>query len=123
MGLQDPIKPSVNSSEIIDRSDLSEKQSETEDEEENSTFIPPLQQKIELLKKAVNVDNFYGQNDDDEINVQPANITINIPKGQSSTKIDLTVNGKKVDSVQEIKKLAGIPAAAIFTTDDETFDD
>ena len=99
---------------------------ELEDHADQETMIPPLQQKIELLKKAVDVDSFY----DDEPDAQdtktlstPVNVTLNVPQGQSDTKIELTVNNQSMDEVDQIKQLAGVPVATIFDAgDDEPLD-
>jgi len=86
----------------------------------DNVMIPPLQQKIELLKRAVNVDNFY---DDQEAQsrtaAQQINLTINVPQGQSNSKLDLTINGQQVDDVQQLKRLAGVPVATIFDAGDD----
>ena len=44
---------------------VQEQTPETEDQAEQNTMVPPLQQKIELLKKAVDVDSFYDDEDDE----------------------------------------------------------
>ncbi len=111
---------SVNNS-----AELAQVEPEFEDRSESDVMIPPLQQKIELLKKAVDVDNFY---DDSKIDGtahanSPINLTVNIPAGQSDTKIDLTVNDQSADDLDQIKKLAGVPVAAVFDAgDDEPLD-
>lgn len=105
--------------------ELAQVEPELNDQSESDVMIPPLQQKIELLKKAVDVDNFY---DDSKIDGTapasgPINLTVNIPAGQSDTKIDLTVNGQSADDLDQIKKLAGVPVAAVFDAgDDEPLD-
>jgi hypothetical protein len=67
------------------------------------TMVPPLQQKIELLKRAVDIDNVF-----------------------DGTSIDKTTNGQDDGSAELdlIKKNAGVPTAAIMAlTDDEPLDD
>lgn len=98
---------------------------ELADQADQETMIPPLQQKIELLKKAVDVDSFY----DDEESAGPTqtgqavNLTLNIPPGSSSTQIELSVNGQPADELDQIKQLAGVPVAAVFDAgDDEPLD-
>ena len=111
--------------EIENRPDVQAIEPETEDTAESEIMIPPLQQKIELLKKAVDVDNFYddGQSNTSSTSLAPINITLNVPAGHSDAKLDLTVNGKPADDLVQIKKLAGIPAANIFDAgDDEPLD-
>lgn len=72
-------------------------------------FLPPLQQKQELLKKAVGVDNVY----DDGTSTQQAEM-------QESNMCDQ----ERADIVNRIKQLSGIPTAAIFgLTDDEPLDE
>jgi hypothetical protein len=67
------------------------------------TMVPPLQQKMELLKRAVDINNVF-----------------------DGTSVDKTTNGQE-DYKQEIgsiKKNAGIPTAAIMAlSDDEPLDD
>lgn len=63
------------------------------------TFLPPLQQKQELLKKAVGVDNVY----DD------GTATDQIEQGNES----VLPNDEDVDIVNRIKRLSGIPTAAV----------
>lgn len=77
-------------------------------------MIPPLQQKIELLKKAVNVDSHYDDQDNsdsNELSDDKINLTINVPKGQSDTKIELTLNS--------MKKLAGISKPVVVSAADD----
>ena len=51
-------------------------------------MIAPLQQKLELLKKAVDVDSYYDNHDD---------------SGQSEVEVDVVP-----DEVEDMKRLAGI---------------
>lgn len=67
------------------------------------TFLPPLQQKQELLKKAVGVENIYDDG--------------------TATQQDEEEQVKK-DVVDRIKQLSGIPAAALQElSNDEPLDD
>lgn len=76
---------------------------QTSDEPPLDTMVPPLQQKMELLKRAVDIDNVF-----------------------DGTSVDKTTNGQE-DYKQElvsITKNAGIPTAAIMAlTDEEPLDD
>jgi hypothetical protein len=67
------------------------------------TFVPPLQAKIELLKKAVDVDSIYDQCGPDE---------------------DLTGHGAdNEDELSRMRKMAGInPAVTDEAASDEPFD-
>ena len=96
---------------------------ETEDQADTATMVAPLQQKLELLKKAVDVDNYYDGSEASQTKSSPVNLTLNVPQGQSSTKIELTINGQQVDELDQIKQLAGVPVASIFDAgDDEPLD-
>lgn len=61
---------------------------ELDDTSEKTTMIAPLQQKLELLKKAVDVDSYYDNHDD---------------SGQSEVEVDVVP-----DEVEDMKRLAGI---------------
>jgi hypothetical protein len=81
------------------------------DKEPENLFLPPLQQKQELLKKAVGVENVY---DDGTPAEQHEEAT--------AEEDDMTV--ERDDIVDRIKKLSGIPTAAIQElSNDEVFDD
>ena len=72
---------------------LTPAQADLEDHTESELFIAPLQQKIELLKRAVGVDNFYDKQHGEE------------------------------DELEQILKIAGVPTATIFDAgDDEPLD-
>ena len=74
-------------------------------------FMPPLQQKQELLKKAVGVENVY---DDGTAGEQHE---------QEQTQEDDMMQERE-DIVDRIKKLSGVPKAAIQElSNDEVFDD
>lgn len=74
-----------------------------DDESEAGVFVPPLQAKLELLKKSVNVDNIYDQGGEDS---------------------DLTGHGAdNEDELDRVKKLSGINVVAQQeAADDEPFD-
>jgi hypothetical protein len=122
----DPANDNVAESitQITNRPDLQEVEPETDDQTETSSMVAPLQQKLELLKKAVDVDNYYGDNESTKTKLSsPLNITLNIPTGHSDSTINLTVNGQPIDDLDQIVRLAGVPAAAIFDAgDDEPLD-
>ena len=80
------------------------------DQNPEDLFLPPLQQKQELLKKAVGVENVY---DDGRPGDEPC-----------SEEIDDQESDKRQDIVDRIKRLSGIPTAAIQElSNDEVFDD
>jgi len=80
------------------------------DQNPEDLFLPPLQQKQELLKKAVGVENVY---DDGRPGDAPC-----------SEEIDDQESDKRQDIVDRIKRLSGIPTAAIQElSNDEVFDD
>ena len=78
------------------------------DREPEDLFLPPLQQKQELLKKAVGVENVY----DD---------------GQSGEQGDANADAptpEEEDILDRIRRMAGVPVAAIQElSNDEVFDD
>jgi hypothetical protein len=81
------------------------------DKAPENLFVPPLQQKQELLKKAVGVENVY---DDGGPEYQHAEETAN--------EDDMTQ--ERVDIVDRIKQLSGVPRAAIQElSNDDVFDD
>lgn len=77
------------------------------DKEPEDLFLPPLQQKQELLKKAVGVENVYddggpGEECDD-------NVAVSVPEE---------------DLLDQIKRMAGVPIAAIQElSNDDVLDD
>lgn len=78
------------------------------DKSPEDLFVPPLQQKQELLKKAVGVENVY---DDGR-------------PGDEDTDSDADTSSPEEDLLQQIKRIAGIPTAAIQElSNDEVFDD
>ena len=78
------------------------------DKEPEELFLPPLQQKQELLKKAVGVENVY----DD---------------GRPGDECDANADAptpEEEDLLDRIKRMAGVPVAAVQElSNDEVFDD
>lgn len=70
------------------RAVLTPAEAELDDTSEKTTMIAPLQQKLELLKKAVDVDSYYDDHDD---------------SGQAEVEVDVVP-----DEVEDMKRLAGI---------------
>jgi hypothetical protein len=78
------------------------------DKEPEELFLPPLQQKQELLKKAVGVENVY---DDGR------------PGEQGDENADAPTPEEE-DVLEKIKRMAGVPVAAVQElSNDEVFDD
>ena len=78
------------------------------DKEPEDLFLPPLQQKQELLKKAVGVDNVY----DDGPPADPSDENAEAPTPEEEDVLD------------RIKRMAGVPVAAVQElSNDEVFDD
>lgn len=73
--------------------------------DKGGTFVPPLQAKLELLKKSVNVDNVYDQSGPDE---------------------ELTGHGDdNEDEISQMRKLSGLsgnPTTRSEAADDEPLD-
>ena len=81
------------------------------DKEPENLFLPPLQQKQELLKKAVGVENVYDDGTPAEQHEQTC-----------AEEDDMTQ--ERGDIVDRIKRLSGIPTAAVQElSNDEVFDD
>lgn len=79
--------------------------------EPKNLFLPPLQQKQELLKKAVGVENVYDDG-------TPAK------QHEEAKAEEDDMSAERDDIVDRIKKLSGIPTAAIQElSNDEVFDD
>lgn len=80
------------------------------DREPEDLFLPPLQQKQELLKKAVGVENIYDDG---------------TPTEQHESEEDQDdMSAERNDIVDRIKKLSGVPVAAVQElSNDEVFDD
>jgi hypothetical protein len=78
------------------------------DREPEELFLPPLQQKQELLKKAVGVENVY---DDGR-------------PGDASDENAEAPTPEEEDLLDQIKRMAGVPVAAVQElSNDEVFDD
>lgn len=93
--------------EPIDDGQLPVEQPHNQDAADDDTMVPPLQLKLELLKRAVGVDNIY---DDDR-----ADETEGAPQA-----------GEDIDELEIIKKNAGLnPSAVVISAagDDEPLDD
>jgi hypothetical protein len=81
------------------------------DKAPENTFLPPLQQKQELLKKAVGVENVY---DDGGPEHQHAE--------ETAEQDDMT--DERDDIVDRIRQLSGVPTAAVQElSNDDVFDD
>lgn len=73
-------------------------------------FLPPLQQKQELLKKAVGVENVYDDGNP-------------VEQEQDNSTEDADSATPNQDDLGRIKQLAGVPVAAVQElSDDEVFD-
>jgi hypothetical protein len=78
------------------------------DKEPEELFLPPLQQKQELLKKAVGVENVYDDG-------RPADASDENAEAPTPEEEDL---------LDRIKRMAGVPVAAVQElSNDEVFDD
>ena len=80
------------------------------DREPENLFIPPLQQKQELLKKAVGVENIYDDGG---------------PEHQHAEELEQEeVEDHQADIVDRIRKLSGVPVAAVQElSNDDVFND
>lgn len=79
-------------------------------------FLPPLQQKQELLKKAVGVENVYDDGTPDE--------KFEDSKSEPAEEAEGPDSNTSPDIVDEIRKLGGIKAAVVQElSSDEVFDD
>ena len=80
------------------------------DKEPEELFLPPLQQKQELLKKAVGVENIYDDG------------TASDQEDQEKQQED-DMSAERQDIVDRIKQLSGVPTAAVQElSNDEVFD-
>jgi hypothetical protein len=78
------------------------------DKEPEELFLPPLQQKQELLKKAVGVENVYDDG-------RPSDASDENAEAPDPAQLDL---------LDQIKRMAGVPVAAVQElSNDEVFDD
>lgn len=92
-GKKDPGQVEYEVMDITNKAELNPAEADHEDHTEHDTMVGPLQQKLELLKRAVGVDNMYDVPDD------------------------------SVDELEQILKIAGVPTASIFDAgDDEPLD-
>ena len=81
------------------------------DKAPENTFLPPLQQKQELLKKAVGVENVYDDGGPEH-------------QHEEETAEQDNMTQERDDIVDRIKKLSGVPQAAIQElSNDDVFDD
>ena len=78
---------------------------QNQDTGETGVFVPPLQAKIELMKKSVNVDSVYDQGGSEE------NLTGHGADNQDNT-----------DELDRIKKMAGITPSIMGAEGDEPLD-
>jgi hypothetical protein len=78
--------------------------------EPDDLFVPPLQQKIELLKKAVGVENIYDEDQQARAEEEEA---------------ARQVTPEEEDELSRMKRAAGIPSAAVIQelSNDEVLDD
>lgn len=93
--------------EPIDDGQLPVEQPHNQDAADDDTMVPPLQLKLELLKRAVGVDNIYDEDRADETDDAPQ-------------------AGEDIDELEIIKKNAGLnPSAVVISAagDDEPLDD
>ena len=74
------------------------------DHAESEAMVPPLQQKLELLKKAVDVNSYFDdpQHGDDDV------FDIVQPAGEAPVIAASPVCGGEMDEIAKIKRLAGI---------------
>jgi actin-related protein len=80
------------------------------DKEPEDLFLPPLQQKQELLKKAVGVENVYDDGGPEE--------------QHEEEKEQEAMSAKQQDIVKQIKQLSGVPVAAVQElSNDSVLDD
>jgi hypothetical protein len=87
--------------DMIDAKSQPAQQSHTSDlvPEPNDTFLPPLQNKLELLKKAVGVENVYDENVDKLANSPEA----------SNYRVT-PMEPEETDALERMKKAAGVNA-------------
>jgi hypothetical protein len=68
---------------------------------DDAVMIPPLQLKMELLKRAVGVDNVYDEGE---------------PRAEEA-------HGSEDDEIQHIRRMAGVPVAAVMELGNEEITD
>jgi hypothetical protein len=79
----------------------------------DETFVPPLQQKHELLKKATGVENNVDKfADDDELATMQANAGIQQPSTVINQTIEVHPNGEQSQSIP-VQTTVPAPTAAI----------
>jgi len=76
--------------------------------EPNDTFLPPLQNKLELLKKAVGVENVYDENVDKLANSPEA----------SNYRVT-PMEPEETDALERMKKAAGVNALITHELSDD----
>jgi len=85
-------------------------------EDPHDLYLPPLQMKLELLKKAVGVENVYDDGTDAEREDCDEDEYVGAPESQESTNFESELN--------KIKKAAGINAGVMQElSNDEPLDD
>ena len=90
--------------------DSTDKTPSGNDKAPEDLFLPPLQQKQELLKKAVGVENVYDDGNP-------------VEQEQDNSTEDADSATPNQDDLGRIKQLAGVPVAAVQElSDDEVFD-
>lgn len=100
--------------DMIDAKSQPAQPSQTSDlvPEPNDTFLPPLQNKLELLKKAVGVENVYDENVDKLANSPEA----------SNYRVT-PMEPEETDALERMKKAAGVNALITHElSDDEPLD-
>jgi hypothetical protein len=81
------------------------------DKEPEDLFVPPLQQKQELLKKAVGVENIYDDGGPAE-------------QHEEEKEQENDMSAERQDIVDRIKKLSGVPIAAVQElSNDDVFEE
>jgi hypothetical protein len=63
---------------------------EKPEDDEVDVMVPPLQSKLELLKKSVGVENVYDEDDTDELSVIKKNAGLNAAQHEASEDNDIT---------------------------------
>lgn len=80
------------------------------DNTDDATMVPPLQQNLELLKRAVDVPNYFGNESGEEEDGCDCG-----DSGSMSFEFD---DIPADDELDRIKRIAGVPTAAIVTMTD-----
>lgn len=110
-GLLDVIEKNQAEDTEIDQvnSELTPVHVDHTDNTDDATMVPPLQQNLELLKRAVDVPNYFGNESGEEDGCGCDD------KGSMSFEFDDTPADDELD---RIKQIAGVPTAAIVTMAD-----